>query len=178
MSVDLNKEVYINMRTDDDSAIMSVNIPEMDADIKTHEEFMNEVDMDLCQNRPLTLDPDLREWIDKHSPDIQANLLVTTTTHAYIDFLKLKKIVQAGIIQKKDFSRLGDLYLKKLKSNFDIQMEGSDEMVQLGLIDEAVYIKHAMGMKNCYLGMEETLKFYNQCVGVYVTNNKIIAVRN
>ena len=165
MSVDLNKDVYVMMTTSDYTSIMCISISELDTKIKEYERLLINIDMELCS------------FILASCPNIQASLTCRTDCSSFLDYLKLKKIIYTGIIQKKDFSRLADLYLKKMKSYLDIQMECGEEMVQRGIKNEATYIKQSIDMKDFYLSIEKTLKFYVQSESVYVSNNEIRAVR-
>jgi succinate dehydrogenase flavin-adding protein (antitoxin of CptAB toxin-antitoxin module) len=96
---------------------------------------------------------------------------------AYINLFKLDKMIYTYYIEKKDISKMAELFKSKYTQLYSEILELSDELVELEQISEGDHLDNAKITKNNFDKSIRHIDFYTSATFVMITNNPIKFIR-
>ena len=155
--IDIKEDINILIVSPKGTLLMTKNIKEMEKEIKKSEE-----EAKYIYSRQLK-----GEKISKKSAvQIKSEKIMT-------DIFKLEKMVFMFYIEKKSITAMEELLKSKYNKLYSELFETSEELVEVGAIDEGDHLKNASSTKKFYERSMKHIDLYTSATFVLITNKTI-----
>lgn len=131
-------------------------------------------ELDDFNSMPLTEDEAINLRTN-HTKILEANI---NHKKAVNEYYKIKSLIYVSIIKKKTIEKLIPHLKSRLNTSLGNCLEYTQELVELGYIQEEEYLYDAIQAKDAYNSLEGLIDYYNTAEEVIITNGKVRIVED
>ena len=161
--INMKEDINILIVSDKGTLLLKKNIKEMEEQINQKEKENIKL-----SNKILSTKNHIKcaNDIKKVTAQLKANKLM-------IDINKLDKMVYMFYIEKKNITKMAELLKSKYNKLFSELFENSEELVEIGAIDEGDHLLNANTTKRYYERSMKHLDLYTTATFILITNKPI-----